>query len=146
MPKIRNLDVIQLMLDHSDGNIDFKSEDDYGNTPLIYASRHRAKDIVQMLLDHSSIANIDLHAEDIHGSTAFYLACQSGNTEIVRLFLEHEDKDVFLSTKNDVGWTAIYIAEILGRKGVVQLLNEYSRPPGLLKSLTSMVSTIFDYL
>ena len=61
-------DVVQLMLDHSNSNIDLNARDNKGGTAYLGACSEGHKDVVQLMLDHSN-SNIDLNARDNEGGT-----------------------------------------------------------------------------
>ena len=82
--------------------------DRMGNlTPLFFAVRQGALDVVQLLV--ASGANVQDTAVD--GSTPLIVATQNGQTEIARFLLDHGANP---NLANEKGWTPLYLA-ITGR-------------------------------
>ena len=75
-------DVVQLLLDHSDPNIDLNTRGDNGFTAFTIACYKGHKDVIQLLMDHSGI---NLNVRDNTGRTALMIASQRGHNDIVRL-------------------------------------------------------------
>ena len=53
-------DVVKLLLENSEGNIDFNARDNYGWTAFYYACKHGYKDVVKLLVQHSKTKGIDI--------------------------------------------------------------------------------------
>ena len=81
-------DVVILLLDHSQGNIDFNAENYNGSTGFMMACSKGHKDVVKVLLDHSQ-GNIDFNAKYGNGRTGFMMACYSGYKDVVKLILKY---------------------------------------------------------
>ena len=79
-------DVVQLLLYHSDPNIELNVKVEYGMTAFIWACQKGHKDVVQLLLDHSN--RIELNARRDNSMTAFMWACFFGHKDVVKLLLE----------------------------------------------------------
>ena len=52
-------DVVQLLLDHSNANVELNVKDSVGNTALMHACKNGHKDVVKLLLDHSDFKQIE---------------------------------------------------------------------------------------
>ena len=81
-------DVVKMLLEYSEGNIDFNARTNCGRTAFIFACCRGHKDVVKMLLDHSE-ANIDFNARSNSGRTAFMGACLYERTDTVQILLEY---------------------------------------------------------
>merc|ERR1711860_410409 len=93
-------DVVQLLLDHSDSNIELNAKDGDGTTALMWACHEGHKDVVQLLLDHSD-SNIELNAKD-----ELFKACKNGGTKVVQLLLKCWNSEKSgLNTKDKSGYT-----------------------------------------
>ena len=75
------LEIVRALLKH---HADTNAPDDFGRTPLHYASR-RDVDVVRCLLNHGA----DPQARDKDQKTSLHMASSSGNLDIARLLLEH---------------------------------------------------------
>ena len=77
-------DVVQLLLDHSNPNVELNGNDICGITALAWACKNGHKDVVQLLLDHSD-PKIDLSPKNSLGWTALMNARRGGHKEIIQL-------------------------------------------------------------
>ena len=55
-----HIDVVQLLLDHSDQNIDLNARSNNGKTALMWASFNGHEDIVKLLLEYSKVFDINI--------------------------------------------------------------------------------------
>ena len=82
-------DVVKLLLNHSEGNIDFNARTtNSGSTAFMLACNDGHKDVVQLLLEQSG-GNIDFNARSNSGWTAFMKACGDGHKDVVQLLLKY---------------------------------------------------------
>ena len=99
-----DLKLVQLLLDYG---LDVDSLDEYGNTPLIYASRsghRRAPSIARLLIERGA----DPNTRGIVGCTPLHEALEWGRIEIARLLIEHGAN---VEAKNNCGKTPLDYAE-----------------------------------
>ena len=115
-------DVVELLLGHSDRNIDLNARNNHGFTAFMFACYKGQKDVVKLLMDHSEI--IELNARNDDGVTAFVFACYKGHKDVVKLLLDHSER-IELNAKDDNGDTAFVWACSNGQKDVVKLLLDH---------------------
>ena len=126
------------------------AEDNYGKTPLLWASRNGHKGIVELLIDNG--ANIEARNE--YGYTPLLLASYRGHIKIVKLLI---DNGADLNAKDNYGWTTLILASRIGYIDIVKLLidngadieakNNYGYTPLLLASYrgnTEIVKLLID--
>jgi hypothetical protein len=79
-----DLEMVQVLLDYG---ADVNAKDDFGFTPLDFASLGRFSDprVVRSLLDHGADPNVQAQ----HGITPLYRAAKYGRIEVARLLVEH---------------------------------------------------------
>jgi ankyrin repeat protein len=103
---------------------DVDIRDDNLDNPLNYGSAEGLLDIVRLALD----AHADMQLTNRYGGVSLIPAAERGHVEIVRELLTRSDVDV--NHVNNLGWTALLEAIILGTGGhahqqIVQLLVDY---------------------
>ena len=76
-----------MLLDHSEGKIDFNARTDFGFTAFMLACIEGNKDVVKMLLDHSE-GKIDFNERTDFRWTAFMMACSNRHKDVVQLLLK----------------------------------------------------------
>ena len=72
---IEQKDVVQLLLDHSDRNIDINVRDNYGRTALMWASLNEDKDIVRLIMECSEdidISGLEESTEEMRSFIEMY--------------------------------------------------------------------------
>jgi ankyrin repeat protein len=77
--------VTQLLLEHG---ADINTQNEYGGTPLHYASDYGALEVVRVLLEHG--ADVEVKRND--GQTALQIAAARGHDEVADLLREHGAK------------------------------------------------------
>ena len=113
------LEVVQKLIEY---NADISAEDDYGVTPLHWASESESQDrfkggsVLRLLLKHGAHIN----ARTKNGQTPLHWASQFGMPEVVHLLLE---LGADIELKNSDGETALQKAA--GHDEVVKLLREH---------------------
>ncbi|WP_195573862.1 ankyrin repeat domain-containing protein [Paenibacillus sp. 1001270B_150601_E10] len=103
---------------------DINIRDQRSDNPLLYASAEGMLDIVKAAL----AANADTTLTNRFGGTALIPAADRGHVDIVEELLEHSDVNV--NHVNNLGWTALLEAVILGDGGerhqhIVELLIQH---------------------
>jgi len=88
-----------------------------GSTPLIMASMHGQKQVVDYLLSKGA----DVNARDNNGRTAIFWAAQNGEAAIVQLLIQ---KGASAKDRDLLGWTPLHGAAMLGQTDMVPLLTE----------------------
>jgi len=111
----KDLQKVEFLLKYPEININ--QGNDYGFTPLIFASKEGHTEIVKMLL---SDPRIDVNLGDKTGKTAFYWACYLKRTRIVRLLLSNPLVDVNRATTS--GFTSLMAASFNGDIEIVKLM------------------------
>ena len=124
------LEVFNLLVEHG-ANINIR--DDRSDNPLLYAGAEGKLDFVRA----SIAAGADTTITNRFGGTALIPAADRGHVEIVRELLT--TSDVNIDHVNNLGWTALLEAVILGDGGkkhqeIVQLLIEYGANVNLADS------------
>ncbi|KEK23330.1 ankyrin [Bacillus gaemokensis] len=100
---------------------DIELQDKKQDNPFLYASTEGYVDIVRLTID----AGTNTREINRSGGTALIPAAERGQIEVVKELLNRTDIDV--NYKNDLGWTALLEAIVLGNgsenhKQIVQLL------------------------
>jgi uncharacterized protein len=100
------------------------------DTPFLYAGAEGLLAILRLTIE----AGADTRLTNRFGGTALIPAAERGHVEVVRELLTRTDIDV--NHINNLGWTALLEAVILGTGGerhqqIVQLLLEHSADPNL---------------
>jgi len=94
-----------------------KGNEEYGDTPLMYASRDGLPEAVRQLL---AAPGIDVNRANTDGQTPLALAVEKGKCEVVQLLLQAPGIDV--NREDKYGWTPLLVASDVGRADVVKLL------------------------
>ncbi|MFK0523741.1 ankyrin repeat domain-containing protein [Paenibacillus illinoisensis] len=107
-----------------DAGADINIQDNRLDNPLLYASAEGLKEIVEMAV----AAGADTRLTNRFGGTALIPAADRGHVNIVEFLLTCSDVDV--NHVNNLGWTALLEAVILGDGGprhqqIVALLLQY---------------------
>lgn len=115
------LDVFQLLVEHG-ANINIR--DNRSDNPLLYAGAEGKLEFVKAAI----AAGADTTITNRFGGTALIPAADRGHVEVVRELLTNSDVDV--DHINNLGWTALLEAVILGDGGqnhqtIVKLLIEH---------------------
>lgn len=109
---------------------DIDAQDDIDQNPFLYACIADKLDLVVLMVE----AGTDLTRRTRFGGNGLTPAAEKGHVEIVRYLLEHTRINVNLT--NNLGWTALIEAIILGDGGavpqqVVELLLAHGAKPGM---------------
>lgn len=104
----QQLDLFNLLVKH---HADVNLRDQRSDNPLLYAGAEGLLDFVQAAI----AAHADTKLTNRFGGTALIPAADRGHVEIVQELLEHSDVDV--NHVNNLGWTALLEAVILGDGG-----------------------------
>jgi ankyrin repeat protein len=112
------VDSARLLLDHG-ADLQARSRNDNGNTPLHAALAGQSAQTAAMLLERGA----DVNAADANGWTPLHLAAASGDPDLVRLVLRHRP---FVDPENRDGITPIALARSGGHTEVLDLLGPYS--------------------
>ncbi|WP_312884324.1 ankyrin repeat domain-containing protein [Paenibacillus xylanilyticus] len=107
-----------------DAGADINLQDGRLDNPLLYASAEGLREIVELAI----AAGADTKLTNRFGGTALIPAADRGHVDIVELLLTRTDVDV--NHINNLGWTALLEAVILGDGGarhqqIVALLLQY---------------------
>lgn len=102
--------------------INVNAQDEYGKTPLHYASKMKNADMFRFLLFHPK-TNVNI--QDNEGKTALYEAAEKGKQEYVHYLLLHPDINPNIQDRE--GNTPLHIATLLGHENVVQVLGLNSK-------------------
>ncbi|WP_295117861.1 ankyrin repeat domain-containing protein [uncultured Chitinophaga sp.] len=97
------------------------AQDKLLNSPFLYAAASGCEEIVRLSMQHGA----DYKVLNRYGGTALIPACERGHLAVVAALLE--DKSFPVDHVNNLGWTALLEAIILGNGGpqyetVVQML------------------------
>ncbi|MFD2701656.1 ankyrin repeat domain-containing protein [Paenibacillus shunpengii] len=103
---------------------DLNLRDQRSDNPLLYAGAEGRPEIVKLMVE----AGADTTLTNRFGGTALIPAADRGHVQIVEYLLEHSDVDI--DHINNLGWTALLEAVILGDGGerhtqIVKLLVEH---------------------
>ena len=108
-----DLDEVNVLL--SSSTIDINSENNQGNTALMYACKHGHTQIVNALIEAG--ANINL--QNMFGETALIYACRYNHPDIVNILINN---DVDIDIQSNDGYTALMHASIGDNERSVRLL------------------------
>ena len=112
-----DLEMVQAILDCG---VDVNVQNQYGSTPLAYATIGRFKDsrVIRLLLDHGTDPNSPRRG----GITPLHEASQNGTIEIVRLLVEH---GASVEVKDKRGRTPLEVASGEKRDEIIKLLLDH---------------------
>lgn len=97
-----------------DVGADVNIQDDIKNTPFLYAAEEGYLDILEL----TTKAGANPTITNRYGGTALILAAENGHTDVLRWLLDETKIDV--NHINNLGWTALLEAVILGEGGKKQ--------------------------
>lgn len=122
-----DVELVRLFI-QEDADIDQQNK--HLDNVLLYASAEGNFDIVELAIE----AGADTTITNRFGGTALIPAADRGHVDIVRLLLERSDVDI--NHINDLHWTALLEAVILGNGGkqhqeIVALLLEHGADPSI---------------
>ncbi len=92
---------------------DVNARDAIGDSPFLYAGSEGRNEILEMIL---ATGKADLRSTNRYGGTALIPAAHHGHPETVRILL---DTAIDIDHVNNLGWTALLEAVILGDGGPV---------------------------
>lgn len=98
---------------------------DTGATPLHFAARHGAKDVVSMLLDHGADPQRQMNAVS-YKTPPIYLAAQGGHVDVVRLLVA---RGANVNGRLTLGNTPFFAAAESNSAELVQVLKELGGEP-----------------
>jgi ankyrin repeat protein len=101
------------------GDVDLDSKDNYGRTPLLWATREGHEAVVRLLAERDDVV---ADSNDRHGRTPLSYAVREGHEAVVWLLMERDD--VVVDSKDDDGRTPLSYAAEEGYEAVVRLLAE----------------------
>ena len=107
-----NIEMVRWLVEHG-AEIDFRDQNKniIDNTPFLYAGAKGLDEILDILIP----LNLDVNILNGYGGNALIPACESGYVSTVKKLLEKTDVEVNLI--NNLGWTALLEAIILGDGG-----------------------------
>ncbi|UQZ36811.1 hypothetical protein C2I18_26750 [Paenibacillus sp. PK3_47] len=113
-----------------DAGADINIRDHRSDNPLLYAGAEGMPEIVKLAVE----AGADTALTNRYGGTALIPAADRGHAHIVQYLLEHSD--VNIDHVNNLGWTALLEAVILGDGGsnhteIVRLLTAHGADANL---------------
>lgn len=122
-----DVEIAKMLIDFG---ADVNIQDDMQNTPFLYAAAEGYLDILILTIQ----AGANPTVTDRYGSTALIPAAEQGNLEVVNLLLNKTEIDV--NHINNVGWTALLEAVILGDGGrkyqeCIQMLLQHQANPNI---------------
>lgn len=107
--------VVRSLLDHG---ADVEAQDSYDRTALKLAAEEGHEVLIEILLRRGA----DIESRDVfNGQTPLLLAAEKGHEAVVRLLLH---MGANMTAKDYSGWTAIELALLHQREGVVRLLQD----------------------
>jgi uncharacterized protein len=123
----RQADAVRALIE-AEADVDIR--DDNLANPFLYAGAEGLLDILRLVNE----AGADPAITNRYGGVALIPASERGHVEVVRYLLEESDVDV--DHVNNLGWTALLEAVILGDGGprhqaIVRLLVEHGADPEL---------------
>ena len=111
-------DIVKLLLNYP--NINVNIQDNFGDTPLIWAIDNPQKDIVKLLLNQP---DVDVNIKNSVGDTALIKASFYKNVELAELLLNHPYVNVNIQCRR--GRTALIRAATNGCTQIVKLLLDH---------------------
>ena len=114
---------VAALCDGAGTKLNVNAADQYGDTPLMIASRKGYSEIVEILLGNE---NIDVNAHDIVRKTALLKAAEFGHHECLTLLLEFADTSENGILLEGGGFSAIELAQRNNHDACVELLTEYN--------------------
>jgi ankyrin repeat protein len=113
--KNRNLDELKLLIKNG---INIDTQDNFGNTSLIYASENDDIEIVKFLVKN----NVDVNIQNKEGNNALLMASYYNNIDIVKYLLEN---GAVISIKNNDNLDSLLIASKNNYFDLIKLLINY---------------------
>ncbi len=115
---------IQTVAELLQAGADINLRDDMLNNPFLYAGAEGYLEILRLAIE----ARADTSITNRYGGTALIPACERGHIEIARELLSRTDVDI--NHINNLGWTALMEAIVLGdgnltQQRIVKLLVDY---------------------
>jgi ankyrin repeat protein len=127
------IDSLRLLLEQTE--IDIKTHDHYGSTPLYLAARYNFPAAVRLLLERD---DTDVNPKEIRREeNPLSAAARKGYLEIVQLLLDHHNVDI--DSKDKFGAKTIDWAEINGHHEVVRLLAKRSKMSTITQQTEAVV-------
>lgn len=122
-----NYEISELLIEN---NADINTQDDMQNNPFLYSGAEGQLEILKLLVKKGA----DTKITNRYGGVALIPASEHGYVETVKYLLENTDTDV--NHVNNLGWTALLEAIILGtgsenHKNVIKLLLDHGADPNL---------------
>jgi ankyrin repeat protein len=110
-----HLEKIKIIIDS--GLLDLKAKDNYGLTPLHWASRYNLIETAKLLLD----AGANLEDKNKWGGTPLHMASANNHIETAKLLIE---RGADLEAKNVDGLTPLHLASLNNHIEIAKLLLE----------------------
>ena len=122
-----NYEISKLLIENK---ADINAQDDMKNNPFLYSGAEGQLDILKLLVK----AGADTKITNRYGGVALIPASERGHTETVKYLLENTDINV--NHINNLGWTALLEAIILGDGGkkhieITDLLLKHGANPNI---------------
>ena len=125
-----NTQAVRLLLQSPD--IRINQTTNTGTTPLATAARVKNEEITRLLLSEGADPNL---TNDI-GIGPFHIACLRGDTAMARILLyAGADPDARVTTSDGQSYSSYGLAELMGHRQVVSLLEKYRKFCELRKAL-----------
>lgn len=106
----KNVEVAKLLVE---ANANVNVQDDMKNSPFLYAGAEGMLDLVKLYLDNGA----DFKIYNRYGGSALIPAAEKGHLEVVKLLVYTEGFPI--DHVNNLGWTALMEAIVLGSGGKV---------------------------
>jgi ankyrin repeat protein len=113
--KTPHIEKIEVMI--KSGLVDVKAKDEWGMTPLHWASGNNHIEIAKLLIERGA----DLEAENKWGQTPLHVASRYNHIKMTKLFL---DAGADLEAKNKRGQTPLHLASSMNSIEIAKLLIE----------------------
>ena len=119
-------EIVKLILKNV--NIDLNAKDEMRETAFKRASKKDQKDVIKVLLDHSTREELDVNARSIGDKTAFMVACEYNHKDIVQIMLDHPRSNEFDFNALTAGnFNGFMHACLNGHKDIVQIMLDHAR-------------------
>ena len=94
-------------------NLEWKNEENYNWTPLLWAAMKGHLEIARMLIDAGADVN------NRNGETPLYMAVSNGKLDIARMLI---DAGANVNVQDEVGYTPLHWAAVFGQVEIARML------------------------